>query len=724
MVKYNRRKTDRKRKRKPPWILGGLLILLLVFLVLLQSSNLWKSFTIDSASDTLLLYALSSLNFLAFIIFAFIFIRSLLKLRQERKALQLGSKIKTRLLGYFFAISLLPLVAMAVFSYLFMNRALDRWFSSIPETVVRRSGLNQTASILAKTLEGKKVTQNELQTILQAGSFSRVEIVSPEAANSESVEAGVAEARSIEFEKVLADVKKENWQALHLGDGRDFDAVVADMSDGRKLVIIADMGETLSPVAQNSLREFDRLKSSQGFVRRIGLTTLGLLTFLLIFASSWMALYVAKGLTRPIRALAEGAGEITKGNLGYQVRTLAEDELDILVNAFNEMSAKLEENSAELTERRRYIETILQSLSTGVISFDSDSRVTTINRAALQMFRLEDGDYAGFELSELVSDENRPVFEKLITRAKRIGRAFEQTTLQRERTEDSADLDYELPVALSASGLPHENGVVFVIEDLSELIAAQRASAWREVARRMAHEIKNPLTPIQLSAERIAKKFAGVNGDESEISETSSAVEELNGQTEDLVSSGERKKMIIKEGTDTILREVSSLKSMVNEFSKFARLPKADLKKSNLNDVINQACLLYADREAVVEIETKLDKTLPDAMIDGEQLKRVYVNLIDNAIEAFESDQAERKVLIKTYLDPARDLIVSEVSDNGKGIPPSDFQRLFQPYFSTKGRGTGLGLAIVNRIVTDHGGKIRGMANNHRGAKFVIELPL
>ena len=273
-------------------------------------------------------------------------------------------------------------------------------------------------------------------------------------------------------------------------------------------------------------------------------------------------------------ALAKGADEIAQGNFAHRINVLAEDELGLLVESFNQMSATLEANSAELLERRRYIETILQSLSTGVISFDSQNRVTTINQAAIQILRLEDADFTGFELAKLVSEENFAVLERILCRAKRIGQAGEQTVLQTENADGSRENNQNLAVALTATALPkidnESSGVVLVIEDLSELITAQRASAWAEVARRMAHEIKNPLTPIQLSAERIAKRFQ-VQSPKSKVKSILSALSPKNSESDAEIE--ERNRKLIKDGTETILREVNSLKSMVDEFSRFARLP-------------------------------------------------------------------------------------------------------------------------------------------------------
>jgi nitrogen fixation/metabolism regulation signal transduction histidine kinase len=276
-------------------------------------------------------------------------------------------------------------------------------------------------------------------------------------------------------------------------------------------------------------------------------------------------------------------------------------------------------------------------------------------------------------------------------------------------------------VALTATALrassAQKRGVVLVLEDLSELLAAQRVAAWSEVARRMAHEIKNPLTPIQLSAERIAKSYqrATAKGDQN-------GSNGQNGMSE-RTSEEIHVSAVIDECTETIAREVAGLKAMVDEFSRFARLPLARLEAAHLNEVVRHAVALYDDRLDGVTMETKLAANLPAAMLDTEQLRRVFVNLIDNASNALASVAAEKQITITTSFDPVRSLLVAEVSDTGHGIRPSDFKRLFQPYFSTRGSGTGLGLAIVQRIILEHGGRIRAEANYPRGARFVIELP-
>jgi PAS domain S-box-containing protein len=717
------------KKTKAPWFLGGFVLALLTLLILLQSSNIWKTFSIESANDTLLLYALSSLNFFAFVIFGFILLRNLIKLARERRALQLGAKIKTRLWLYFFAVSILPIIAMAVFSYLFLNRALERWFTSIPGNVIiearevqnqaiktQAEKLRQTAAMLAQSLDNRDLSSGDLRRVAEAGNLTHIEILSKENKTLDVYEKNITPEQKAEVNNLLELVRGGRTDEPVLLDSRGFDVALATLSDGRRLVIMPDLyAETnVSQMVDNSLVKFEELKKSELNIRQIGLSTLGVLTFMLIFASSWTALYIARGLTVPIKALAEGADKIAQGDVGHRVEVLAEDELALLVESFNQMSAKLEENSAELEERRRYIETVLQSLPTGVVSFDAKNRVTTINESAVQILKLDDADLTGSELGKLVTEENRIVLERLLNRARRIGQASEQTALQREKANGNGSTgDANLPVALTATALPRSfgsaSGVVLVIEDLSELITAQRASAWAEVARRMAHEIKNPLTPIQLSAERIAKRFAAARGEAERL-------ENQSPKTEDQTVK------VIKEGTQTILREVSSLKAMVDEFSRFARLPHVKLESGSLNEIVRQSAALYEDRG--VRIELNLAEDLPNALIDEEQLKRVFVNLIENAIEAFEKTQDAKKIVAKTFYDRARDLLVAEISDNGNGIPPADFPKLFQPYFSTKGRGTGLGLAIVQRIVSEHRGKIKAVNNSPRGAKFIVELPV
>ena len=742
-----------RRRRILLWGLG-ITVLLLLSIIVSQQLWLWKFIPPDTASDTLLLYALSTLNFVAFVVFSFIFVRNLLKLRRERRELQLGSKIKTRLLIYFIAISFLPIIAMAVFSYLFLNRSLEKWFARLPARVVNEAqeiqrealdeqtrNLRGTGSLLAVVLKPQSDSEKQqtLDRIVTSGQLSAVEVVDLSGSVIARSKAQVPAAEMTEVESLLEQARGLKDFDDRLADGKDLDAVVVPIDEaatgGQRLVVVSlrrtssDLAETIS----GSQGEYRHLVERQRRVRSLGLSTLGLMTLMLLFVSSWVAIHLARGIATPIKALAEASKEITRGNLSYRVTTIAEDELALLAHSFNRMTAQLEDNrrrieagsaalrekNLTLEERRDYIETILHSLSTGVVSLDEDDCVATINAAALRILRLGSVPANERKLEDLMGTEDWRVIDRVLRRARRTGQATEQSQLAGANA--GAIESTPLPVALTATALRasgvQKRGVVLVLEDLSELLAAQRVAAWNEVARRMAHEIKNPLTPIQLSAERIAKSYrrADSNGDQNGA----------NGQSVSSGGMGEELHVaaVIDECTKTIAREVAGLKAMVDEFSRFARLPLARLEVADLNEVVRHAIALYEDRLDDVTVETNLDSNLPPAMLDTEQLRRVFVNLIDNASNALADIEGERLINIATSFESSRSLLIAEISDTGHGIRPEDFKRLFQPYFSTRGSGTGLGLAIVQRIILEHGGRIRAAVNYPRGARFVIELP-
>ena len=738
-----------RRRRTVPWLLGGLVLGLLSIMIALQVAGLWSILTPDTASDTLLLYALSSLNFAAFIVFAFILVRSLLKLRRERQERQLGAKLKTRLVVYFITLSLLPITAMAVFSYLFLNRSIEKWFSNLPEGVVsvatqlqREADANQirslrdTATMLALLMNRQPEfsSQSTLDQLVKEGNLAALEIGAAEGEMLAKSEAPLSDAERLMLRQEIisartANETKDDKAIAH----RRYDAVTVPLSDGRYLTVARErhIDSNLSENLSEQQGQYDKLVAKQRKVRWLGISTLGLLTLLLLFASTWTALHLARGIAIPIEALAFASKEVARGNLEHYVTTIAKDELALLADSFNQMTAQLAENrrrieagagelrekNLALEERRNYIETVLESLSTGVVSLDESERITTINAAATAMLRLAEMPDGEVALSHITSAEDRAVLERLLRRARRTGRASEQTELGRGSVLESE----AIPVALTATALRaptgETRGAVLVIEDLSELLSAQRAAAWSEVARRMAHEIKNPLTPIQLSAERIAKSFHRFahesNGNGGNGSNGNNAA--LNQ---------ERVAGIVDECTTTITREVAGLKAMVDEFSRFARLPHARLEAADLNEVVRQAVALYEDRLEETRMDVHLSRTLPAGMLDTEQMRRVFVNLIDNALESLAEIEGERRITVATGHDSSRGLLLVEIADTGQGISRADFSRLFQPYFSTRGRGTGLGLAIVQRIVIEHGGRIRAEMNRPRGAKFIIELPV
>jgi nitrogen fixation/metabolism regulation signal transduction histidine kinase len=763
----------RTRKRGAPWLFGGLVLLLLSVLVVLQVFGLWEVFTPDTASDALLLYALSSLNFVAFFVFTFIFIRSLLKLRRERRERLLGSKIKTRLVVYFIAVSLLPITAMAVFSYIFFNRTLEKWFGRIPEDVVQEArlaredelarqarALRDTATVAALAVQPQLAAgaSPDLARLISDGRFDAAAIGASDGISDDQMRwrNDVYTYTTMQSKELVGSLKTALWRLyngkqaeLPFLSAQGYLADAVPLPDGRALVVARELeSDSRLDKIVSGAETFEQLRMRQRRVRMLGLSTLGLLTLMLLFVATWSAIHLARGIGTPIRALAEAADKVAAGDLDHRVSAIADDELAVLAASFNQMTAQLaenrlsiERNAAELREknlaleeRRNYIETVLQSLSTGVVSLDEQDRVTTINHAALSMLRLERAPTQATPLREIMGSEDLLVIERVLRRARQRGRAAEQVELARSlsydvenETNGSEPTDGALiPVALTATALAPRagetrRGVVLVIEDLSDLLAAQRAAAWSEVARRLAHEIKNPLTPIQLSAERIARNFHRSTANEHRAASERHSISNRDGGSD---RDNDRIARVVDECTATISREVAGLKAMVDEFSRFARLPHARLAPAELNEVVRQSLALYEDRLDGVRLDVLLAPKLPVTLLDAEQMRRVFVNLIDNSLEALAEVEGERRITVATAHDPARGTVITEVTDTGHGIAQTDFARLFQPSFSTRARGTGLGLAIVHRIITEHGGRIRAEQNRPRGARMLIELPV
>ncbi len=392
----------------------------------------------------------------------------------------------------------------------------------------------------------------------------------------------------------------------------------------------------------------------------------------------------------PISALLVAASEVRKGNLGYRVQIKAIDELATLVRAFNEMMHELEANSRELESRRRFTEAILESIPTGVISLASDGRIQRVNRALHGLFP-EDQITRAARLDDLFPPRDVAEIEYLMKRARRTGVAASQIDLE------SPQHVQHLAVTVSALPARHSAapGFVLVLEDTSELLRAQKAAAWHEVARRIAHELKNPLTPIALCAERIARQLdRGATTPESQ--------------------------RILRECSTTISREVESVKNLADEFSQFSRFPAAQPVPSDLNEIARTALNVFAGRLDGIDLRMDLAPHLPAVHVDPEQFKRVIVNLVDNAAEAMRESPLKR-LLVATRAT-SRESVELLVADTGCGISADDKEKLFLPYFSTKNRGTGLGLAIVNHILSEHGARIRVEDNRPAGARFYVEV--
>jgi two-component system nitrogen regulation sensor histidine kinase NtrY len=737
-------------------ILSIVVLLLLLSLIAQSGFNLRPFVTPDTAAETLLLYALSTLNFLAFVTVLFVLMRNVIKLVRERRVARLGSKFKSRLVSYAIGLSLLPALLLFFFAFGLLNRSIDRWFGEPARQIVddaraieesyfnkEEAELVSIARAIARSLSlpsrsDYKTAAFEQQVKREMDEYN-LSLVRVAAGNQRVTIQGKEKQVEPEIEETLTAAEQTSSAGDEPFTGRDEGEspsaiyIIAGVrvpdptGEPRTLIIAREFPPELTQRAANITEQHENFHSLLGKIKRIKaiyILLLGAVTLLLIFSASWLALYVARGITVPIQALAEATDRVAHGDFTHPVEAPAEDELAVLVKSFNQMAAQLAENrerlerAAEdlsrsnlaLDNRRRYIETVLESLSTGVISADADMGIATINAAALFMLGLRNKPEFGTPISALSGAGQGQELAALCRRARRSETAHAE--IEFKRTDGSILHTATTAITLRSSEGPIE-GWVIVIEDLTDLIQAERAAAWSEVARRMAHEIKNPLTPIQLSAERIMRNYERRSGPQSES----------------------RFGEIVNEGTATIVREVAALQRMVEEFSRFARLPESRPTEASLNDVVRDAVSLYAERLDDISIDCSLDDGLPVLRIDTEQMKRVLVNLIENAIEALNSngngnaskappqELSRKMILIETRLMKATDAVRLIIADTGHGIHPRDRDKLFLPKFSTRDRGTGLGLAIVSHIIADHKGRIWVGDNPPRGARFVIELP-
>ncbi len=728
----------------------ALTMLTAILIVLLVSSGYMQRFfpTPDPnsdtiASDTLLLYALTSLNFIVTLVLLTVLVRNLLKLRQERAEERLGSKFKTKMVVFSIGISLLPGAFLFFFAYGLLNSSLDLWFSSPTSRflesadLIKREFMDREINDLTQTtrtlMRATGLRGRASDTYQKTLTEEDLKLLKREYLNQKLVLLQVVTEKGVEItlsENLIEQLPALDEARFETAQGRSYRTSIRSKQQTFLLVAVPilrlnqsvgavytarvlpkNLADSFQEIDKNA-RDRDILLSNARRIKVTNLYLLGAMTLLLIFAATWTALYVARSITLPIQALAEATRAVTLGDYEARVQCHAEDdELAVLINSFNQMAAQLSENkrtlelaashqlstNRALEERKRYIETVLESLSTGIISIDSNHTLTTFNRSAIQILGHTTPPTIGTSVEQLFAPQNQNEIIRMVRRARRLGYVSREIDLQRAGET--------IHTAVTITPLRDDDGKylgsVLMIEDISELINAQRSAVWSEVARRMAHEIKNPLTPIQLSAERIAKN------------------------SHKLSANLDKKYLkMVDECTAMIRQEVGTLKRMVDEFSRFARLPQAQLQMGSLNEVVSETIKLYNERLDNIVLQVRLEDDLPKLNLDKEQIKRALVNLIDNAIEATEGVPGERRLFVATRYLRERDNILLEVADTGHGIALTDRDRLFQPYFSTRKRGTGLGLAIVSHIVSDHSGRIRVEDNSPRGTRFIIELPV
>ncbi len=733
--------TQNRRKRFFITV-GSVVAILTAFIFGLVSLNIPFDFVRPADSQTaILLFVLSMLVSLAFVVFGFILARSIVKLYIERRAGVLGSKFKFKLVAGALALSLLPVVFLFYSSYVLMNRTVDKWFRQPFEKVARDTG--EIVSQFSEYASRKTIA--DARSTAAALSVASAATERPLAS-----ERALAEAARLHGVDYLAWITPEgrlgarfptagpdllllvgpvsrsgagSFSRLADVEGTKLAVAVVPMEPGDGWLIAANrLPDTVSQKLEEMEREFriyQRLHPEFKDLRKVYIYILALVTVIILFITTWGALFLSKQVTVPIQSLAEATQELSLGHLDHRVQTEAVDELAVLVESFNQMTGQLEANrrqleasrseqeraNAELDQRRRSTETILESIPTGVVSLSPRRDVLKINPAVERLLGSAHAR-AARQLGDLFPTEPLRELEHLLKRSDRLGNATSQFEL--------ATANGTRSVAITGSALQHPSshprgreqnlGYILVLEDMSDLLHAQQAAAWREVARRIAHEIKNPLTPIALSAERIRRHV--------ERAQTGPSWGER----------GEETLRVLSECSGLIDREVATLKSLVDEFAQLARFPAVRLVPSDLNAVVENAIVVFDGRLDGIRVKLDLCPNLPPVDLDPDQFKRVVINLVGNAAEAME-DSLVRELRISTA-DLRGEAVEVTLADTGHGVGPELKEKLFLPYFSTKERGTGLGLAIVNRIITDHNGSIRVEENRPVGSRFIIELPV
>lgn len=726
-------KRPRSRAERLWLAFGGLLIAILLGGVFTLGS-LRVPFEPDSRTEFVVLFALSTFNIVALLIFGLILLRTLLRMWADRQAGKLGARFRTKMVLGAMAISLLPVVFLFFVSYALLNRTLARWFPRPLEIATQQS------QALLDELGGEEhrrltlAAQAMLEQTKQPGQHNIG--CMPEKPGLDSW--GPADAawclqadgtvdglmgRPLfpqdacppdRYPPKYVRTLPSGAEVWHCG--REFLAARVPHDHGHLVAGRLMPHGFLQRFAeiQAQVGAYQQQTASLRTYRNMILLTLGLFTVLVLFSSMWFALFLSKQVTVPIEALAEGTREVARGNLGHQVDVAATDELGTLVTSFNQMTGQLADSRRqvdeftrslqqavqEIEQRRQLMETIQENIPTGVLSLDSSGAITRSNRSVARIF----GDKArkAASLAQVMGDDAARALEVLMRKALRMGAASKEIEIA------LGDRVLHAAVTVSALGPRRSNpGYVVVIDDLTDLLRAQKAAAWQEVAQRIAHEIKNPLTPIQLSAQRLARFL-----------ERETAAQ---GQT-GAPSLPDDFSALARECTALIEREVATLKSLVDEFSQFARFPASKPEPAEINAIVSGALDVFAGRLDGVHVRTDLAPHLPQVKADPELMRRVLVNLVDNAAEAMEG-ATYKELTVATHLVADGETVEIVVADSGHGISPEDKDKLFLPRFSTRGRGTGLGLAIAARIVADHGGAIHVEDNSPVGARFVIRLP-
>jgi len=712
-------------------------VVLLLLLIVLVLFSMQKGFSVlEHSGSQLMVFVAINVNIVLLAIVFYLIARNLLKLSYERRRHVLGVNLKTKLITSFIILSL-PAMGFHLFASYFIATNLESWLKGQQESVI------QSAQNVSDAYHQNLRKTMELQHLIWAnyiieskGEFSAIKPL-------KNIEANVSiysEDQELLDQWMQNEISQTYWTAPSLNEWYQiksnkqiwFTKELEDRIIYRHITPVSyenkqfflEIFYPASPYSSNAISEIISqghntrfLTESEDLVRGYYLIIFLLMTLFIIFVATWLAFYLARGFVQPIEDLALATQRVSEGELGFQVKLQGPLDKDfaLLMKSFNSMSrdllehqialnkttSNLQDSHRTLESQIRFVELVLENITTGVMSLDVEGHIEILNHSAKQMLQLKPGVDTGRHYRDVLEEESLQQFEEMV----------EQIKADKERSISQNLIVHKKdgPVEVSATLLVLQNsegqsaGMVCVYNNITEIQRLQRARAWREVARRIAHEIKNPLTPIQLSAERINRKYAGEVSDD----------------------------VALHQSTQTIINEVQHLKRMVSEFSNFAKIPESNPQISDLNQIIMNALHLFHENlPARISLTTDLSKSLPQLPLDSEQIRRVIINLVDNSISSIEKKGTlsrifnQGKIIIRTRHVPDLNIICMDVEDNGTGIAPEISDQLFEPYTTTKEHGTGLGLTIVSQTISDHNGFTRFRNLETGGVCFTIELPV
>ena len=729
------------RKRRREWLIV-VVIVGLVALSLRYQDQLFNLTTEIPLSGNILVLALINLNILLIIFCLFLVLRNIFKLVLERRRGIPGAKLRSKLVLAFVALSLIPTMLLFFVSAGFITNSIENWFNSqiedslkesleVAQTYYKNSASNALyyAEQISLAIKEQKLLNEDNLLVLE-------ELIHQK---QKEYNLGIVEVFSSTLEELVRAVNP----SVPAADFTDPDSdSIREALQGNRFTRISPIGRAdlirgIVPVYSNwnpddvvgvvvvnyyvpyslvnkmkeissSFEQYKSTKLLKGKIQKGYILFLLLIALVIIFLSTWVGFHLAKGITEPIQELAIATNRVASGDLNVTLDSYSQDEVGSLVEAFNTMTADLRKgqnainranlelraSNLELEQRRRYMEIVLANVNAGVISIDSLGHITTINKSAQKLLGLKTKSIIGRNFRDIVTPDYQPMIKGILKELIGSGK----DSIRKQVSLPAGDTKIILLVNVTTLKDEHNEfmGTVVVFDDLTQLLKAQRMAAWREVARRIAHEIKNPLTPIQLSAQRLRRRYL------------------------DRFSADD---IVFDECTTMIIKQVDDLKNLVNEFSSFARMPASNPSLNNLNDVLNEALVLFQEGHKEVQFQLQTDPYLPAFSLDREQIKRVAINLLDNAVAAVNGN-ANGQITAETSFNKDLKIATLKISDNGCGIPAEDKPRLFEPYFSTKKSGTGLGLAIVSTIISDHNGYIRVRDNEPQGTHFIVELPI